>query len=280
MRYKYYGTAAFEGIPALWCECDTCQRARERGGKNIMSQSQQTIDNKILIDFPADTYMHMLSGLSLAQIHTCIITHDHSDHLYPQNIVARLDGYAHLKNETPLTVYAAQAGTEHLERSIRSVVGERKQNRIKLCEIGEFQSFNAEGYEIIPLKANHDPLSSPVIYLIRKDGKCILHAHDTGYFPEETWKYLENNPIHLDFVSFDCTLSVSCIENDKMNGHMNFPTVKNVRNRLCDIGIINDNTICAVSHFSHNGRCSYEELVEIGRKENFIVAYDGFEIEI
>ena len=27
MKYKYYGTAAAEAIPAIWCDCDTCERA-------------------------------------------------------------------------------------------------------------------------------------------------------------------------------------------------------------------------------------------------------------
>lgn len=40
MKYKYYGTAAAEAIPAIWCDCDTCERARKKGGRNIMSRSQ------------------------------------------------------------------------------------------------------------------------------------------------------------------------------------------------------------------------------------------------
>ncbi len=83
MKYKYYGTGAAEAIPAIWCDCDTCERARKKGGRNIMSRSQQTIDDKILIDFSADTFMHITKGLPIRQIHTCIITHNHSDHFYP-----------------------------------------------------------------------------------------------------------------------------------------------------------------------------------------------------
>lgn len=280
MRYKYYGTAAYEGIPALWCECDVCRRAREAGGKNVMSRSQQTIDNKILIDFSADTFMHSLGGLPLTKIHSCIITHDHSDHLYPSDMLARLGGYAYLKDEAPFTVYAASAGAKHIERVLKKEIEDGLQDRIRVREIEAFRSFEVEEYEIIPLKANHSPVTTPVIYLIKKDEKCILHAHDTGYFPEETWQYLENNPLHLDFVSFDCTLIELFSDNDKMNGHMNFPSVINVRNRLCKMGLIDNHTICAISHFSHNGLCCYDELVRMGEKENLVIAYDGLEIEV
>ena len=84
MKIQYLGTAAAEGYPALFCQCDSCERARELGGKDIRTRCQALVDDKILIDFPADTYMHaLLHGFCLDKIETCLITHNHSDHLYP-----------------------------------------------------------------------------------------------------------------------------------------------------------------------------------------------------
>ncbi len=40
MKIKYLGTAAYEGLPAIFCECDTCNEARKRKGKNIRTRSQ------------------------------------------------------------------------------------------------------------------------------------------------------------------------------------------------------------------------------------------------
>ena len=34
-----------------------------------------------------------------------------------------------------------------------------------------------------------------VIYIIEKDKKAILYAHDTGYFLDETWEYIEKSNI-------------------------------------------------------------------------------------
>ncbi len=62
MRIKYFGTAAAEGFPGLFCSCEACERARKAGGKNIRTRSQALIDRALLIDFPADTYMHVLHG--------------------------------------------------------------------------------------------------------------------------------------------------------------------------------------------------------------------------
>ncbi len=39
MKLKYLGTAAAEGIPALFCNCKHCASARELSGKNIRTRS-------------------------------------------------------------------------------------------------------------------------------------------------------------------------------------------------------------------------------------------------
>ena len=48
MKLQFLGTAAAEGFPALFCQCENCKRARELGGRNIRSRSQALVDGKIL----------------------------------------------------------------------------------------------------------------------------------------------------------------------------------------------------------------------------------------
>jgi len=60
MKLQYLGTAAAEGIPAVFCECENCIKSKLSGGRNIRTRSQALIDDCILIDFPQDTYMHYL----------------------------------------------------------------------------------------------------------------------------------------------------------------------------------------------------------------------------
>ena len=86
MKIKYYGTGASEGIPALFCKCPVCEEARKNGGRDIRSRSQALINDDLLVDFPPDTFMHIVyGGLDLQSIHTCLITHSHSDHLYVED---------------------------------------------------------------------------------------------------------------------------------------------------------------------------------------------------
>ena len=36
MEIQYLGTAAAEGWPALFCDCDICHRARKEGGEKTL----------------------------------------------------------------------------------------------------------------------------------------------------------------------------------------------------------------------------------------------------
>ena len=56
MKLTFLGTAAAEGFPAIFCNCEYCKEARKLGGKNIRSRSQTLINDDLLIDLPADSY--------------------------------------------------------------------------------------------------------------------------------------------------------------------------------------------------------------------------------
>lgn len=280
MKYKYYGTAAAEAIPSLFCDCQTCQRARKIGGRNVMSRSQQTIDNKLLIDFPSDTFYHTTMGLPLNKIRTCIITHNHEDHFYVDDFMMRCGCGSHPDDEEPFTVYVTKAGYNQLKKKMSEHAWYAETpDRVKAVEIKPFVPFTAEGYKITPLKANHGPQTDPVIYLIEKDGKCVLHSNDTGYYPDETWEYLEKLDVHIDFASFDCTEAYLEKDDDRRGNHCNYPTIKNIKNRLAQIGLVDETTISVVNHFSHNCGLLYDDLCSLVKDDGFLVSYDGFEIE-
>lgn len=105
MQIHFLGTAAFEGIPSLFCQCDTCKQARELKGKNIRSRTSVIIDNVLKVDFPPDTLYHSHRyGLDMNQIQDLLVTHSHSDHLYAEDMAIRAEGYAQYGKNT-LHVY-------------------------------------------------------------------------------------------------------------------------------------------------------------------------------
>ena len=85
MKIKYLGTAAYEGVPALFCNCRVCKSAKKLGGRNIRSRSRALISEELLMDFNADTVWHYHKyGFDWEKICGVLITHAHCDHLYPR----------------------------------------------------------------------------------------------------------------------------------------------------------------------------------------------------
>ena len=275
MKIKFLGTAAAEGIPALFCDCRVCQNARRVGGKEIKTRSQAIVDDKILIDFPADTYMHSLyGGLDLISIRHCIITHGHMDHLYERDFWCRNKGIGNGSVDgTTLDVYMTDAtreiASEYYDKNVQN-------ERVNLNIIKAFEPFEIEDYRIIPLKADHDVTTEPVFYIIEHGDKTLLYANDTGCFLHETWEYLAKYERRFDMISLDCTAML--LPNFR-HSHMGLDTNIELIEKLREMGLCDDKTTVYVNHFSHNGKATHEELVVEAAKYGFGVTYDGCEVE-
>ena len=279
MKIKFYGTAAAEGFPGMFCSCETCEKARKKGGKNIRTRSGTVINNELMIDFSADTYLHVLNyGLDLRDMKACLITHGHDDHIYPYDFLYRVFGYAYFMNEEekkPLQIYSTKSSASELLPIIESAE-KRDEKALKWNEIVPYNTYKILDYKVTPLKADHAKNLDPVIYIIEKDGKAILYAHDTGYFLEETWNYIEKSKIKFDFVALDCT---SILNEKAYTNHMGIKACCDVKERLLKTSA-DENTVFCLHHFSHNGKLIYDELVPVAKELGFEVSYDSAEFEI
>ncbi len=280
MKLQYLGTAAAEGIPAIFCECEVCKRSKILGGRNIRTRSQALVDGCILLDFPADTYAHALAyNIPMEEIETCLITHSHHDHLYTAELEYRKDGFGHIYNGKCLTFYSDTASYD----IIKSALEEAKipEKTVNAVLITPFVPFEVQGYTVTALRAEHTRATSPVIFLIEKNGKIMLYSHDSGLYPEETVEYLRHYGKHIDLVSADCTEGNKHID---YLGHNNLQRNIITREQLDSFGITDKNTLWVLNHFSHNGGHDggvviYDEFVEIAQSQGFVTAYDGLEIE-
>jgi len=272
MKIQYLGTAAAEGIPAIFCECETCKKTRKLGGKNIRTRSQALIDDTILIDLPADTYMHFLQyNVPMHKIKTCLITHNHADHLYAKELEMRKKGFAHLTMTDPLTLYTDQSGYDEINRIIDFYSIKEDDVVNKLFTVGE--TFEADGYKITPVRASHDPKSSPVVFAIEKDGKSFLYGNDTSELIEESMNTLKALGHPLNMISLDCTEACNYAV---YVGHMSLDRCIAFRDILKKEGIADENTVFILNHFSHNSKhVLYDEFIEIAKEHDFLVTYDG-----
>ncbi len=267
------GTAAAEGWPGIFCKCEYCKRALQAGGKNIRTRSQAIIDDTLLMDFPPDSYLHMLrDGLNLPDLRDILITHTHQDHFYPEDFLFRCGGFAG-GVEGVLTLY----GNDALKRKFDGYVAgnphrEMIAGRIACRELTEFVPAVIGGYLVTPLLANHAKDEKCFIYQIEKDGKRLLYGNDTGNFPDATWAYLAGRA--FDFVSLDCTM----LKYRDGSNHMGIEDVFEVRKRLECLGCAGRDTVFAVTHFSHNGQLLHDEIEKAVGPRGFLVAYDGMAV--
>lgn len=272
MKLTYLGTAAAEGFPAVYCNCEYCNQARRLGGKNIRTRSQAMINDDLLIDLPADTYAHFLAnGICGHRIHHLLITHSHSDHLYPAELLWRNAPFAHQMECTQLQVYC----TEGAYTAIRQKAADGDTLRVRL--VAPFEKLQVGAYEVCPLPARHAQGDDAVIYLIKGE-KTILYAHDTGYFYEEVFDYIKKNQIRLDLISLDCTNVDIPISNT--GSHMGIPNILDTVERLAAMGAVDDHTIKYINHFSHNANPLQNELEARVASLGYRVAYDGLSVEI
>lgn len=272
MNIKFLGTAAAEGWPALFCQCDACKRAQELGGKNIRTRASCLIDNRYLVDFSPDTYMHkLIYNLDLSQVESCFITHSHSDHFHPLDFEMRLDGFAHIKDRIPLNLYGNSKVKKLFDYALS---GMDFTDVVNYHLLQPFDEVEAGDVKLVALPADHDKREDCFIYIIEINGKTLLYGHDSGYYPEKTWDELEKYT--FDGVILDCTFGPK----DCRSGHMGLSTDIDVKNRFLEIGSAHNNTKFIITHFSHNMKLMHHEIEKIAKSHGFITAYDGLEVEI
>ncbi len=268
MKIKVLGTCASEGIPALFCNCELCRNAQEKGGREIRRRCGTLIDQRILIDLSPDLYMHKLNyGLRLYDLEHILISHSHSDHFDVWELEKALMPVLARRNIPILHVY----GNASVESMYRACGLDRFPEQMQFHRLAPFTTFCISGYQVTPLKADHDPQQECVLFLVEKDGKSFLYGHDSGYYPEETWQFLQGR--RLDLVEMDCVLGL----HDMQQTHMGFPTCKRVRQRMQEEGMLHSGSVVALTHFTHNAGNSHQELVETIEPQGFTVCYDGIE---
>ena len=278
MKLQYWGTAAAEGIPAIFCECAVCRRSRALGGRNIRTRSQAMIDDTLLIDAGADTYMHSLRyGFELSRTPYVLVTHIHPDHFYLAEFLNR--GYAHVAGGCPtMTICGSQTVTDMATDVIKQYEAFLN-GRLAVQTLCPFEPTVLGDHTVTPLPAVHAPHTGPLIYQITSGGKTLLYGHDTGILHDDIWDYWAKTRPVFDFVSLDCTAAAVPMNYDH---HMNLERNVLVRDRMVAMGVTHEGTRFCSNHFSHNGgdKVVYDDFAILAAEHGFMTSYDGMIVEI
>ncbi|MBR2023061.1 MAG: hypothetical protein IJ996_00905 [Clostridia bacterium] len=283
MKLRFLGTGAAEGVPAIYCQCETCQTARERGGKELHSRTQVMVDETFCIDFPPDAYYHALQGkFDYSQMQTLIVTHSHLDHFYACDFVLR--GYKYTKTDCkPLHIYGNAEVGKVYEESVKREMRDEVRANIVFHELHPFAPVvTADGYTVTALSAQHSKTEDAYVYLIEKDGLSYLHLTDTGRLPMETLDYLqrifERRENKINGVCFDCTFLFYTA--GAVSRHMGLGDNQAQQEEMRARGIVGERTVYMITHYSHNSNPLVETLEKAQMAYGYVPTYDGFEIRL
>lgn len=269
MLIKILGTAAAEGWPAVFCRCETCQRARASGGKDIRSRASVRFNDTHQIDLPPDHWYHeAVLGADMSGLEHLFITHSHQDHWSPRSLLFLAPPFGHGRTE-PLNVY----GNEVVVQQGTDMYKNREGDTVVFHQIEPFVSVQAGDFVFTPLRARHMESETCLIYLVHANDRTALYGCDTGRLPDDTWEFLETQ--RLDVIVFECTLG----PHDGGNGHGDIAKIFALKERLEKAGAFN-NGVFVATHFSHNVGLLHSELEYILNERHIQTAYDGMEIAL
>ncbi len=282
MKIEFLGTAASEGWPSLFCQCEACRRARAAGGRNIRTRQQVLLNDDLLLDFGPDTLMHVNQhGIDLSRIHDVLVTHAHSDHFYPEDMMKITCNYTPIIDNRLLNIY----GNEDVVRA--GNYAHEMKNRWKGYDSIHFELLKAFGwyeiaerYKVLVLPAVHDRSQNCFIYYISSEDCSVLYACDSGYFSDETFEALCG--LEIDALILECT----GIFKDLGHGHSNIEWLLKIRERLSSQGSLKEQTRTFATHVCHSGAFKdgrsyiHEELSDELMKHGVELCYDGMTVII
>lgn len=201
-----------------------------------------------------------------------LVTHSHSDHFYVKDLGMRHGAYAHDMRAEKLQVFCNE-GTANIIRQIDGL----EYYTIVLNELKPFDTVSMREYKVTALPARHFKGDNALFYIIKGE-KTLLYAHDTGYFFEEVFDYIEKNGFVFDLISLDCT-NVDILITDE-GSHMGIENIERVVRRLESMGAVTEKTQKIINHFSHNANPIHHKLQERVTDLGYKVSYDGLSVDI
>lgn len=278
MKLLVCGSSASEGIPALFCNCEVCSRARERQGREVRTRTAYQVGETVRVDFGPDLLAHQFQyGLHLEKLEHLFITHDHKDHYTPLNLIYRKSQY--VKLEKIMQLHATEKLIEQAENVLAANGSGFAACMIKAAPIVFFQPEkvvleNGEVMTVTPIASDHLPAGETCIYDLQYKNRRILIGTDSGIYPEETWRYFAGK--RYDLMILDGTSGVLGLRHVHMGRECVVETVERFR----QLGNCDSDTLVMVNHFSHNGKMNHSDLVEYYAPHGIHPAWDGLEIDL
>lgn len=276
----FLGTAAAQGYPDPFCVCANCEGARTLGGPSIRRRAAALVNDDLLLDFGPDLIASSASlGVRLANVRYVLVTHFHSDHFDPSNLLIRSPDYG-VADPPPLAVfgtsYTLQRGSTTFVRDLGGYelfsVEAARDLVIDYHPVEPFHPFDAGPYRVIAFPAAHD--EGAVVWALSREGRTLLYATDTKTLPEATWRGFRDDGLRFDLVVLDHTYG----EVDDIRDHLTAREVAAHAGRFRDEGLLAPGARVFGTHISHESAPPHPELSDIALRLGYEIAFDGLRV--
>lgn len=258
MHVRLLGTGAADGWPNPWCRCPSCADARAAG--TTRRQTSVLVDGGVLLDLspalPPD-------GVSLAAVHTVLITHAHPDHCAPFALLWR----HWARPRDPLTVVGPADALETCRPWLAPGAP------VELVAVEPGGTVHRRGYGVRALPADHEVPA--VLYdLATPDGGRLLYATDTGPLPAAAVEAARD-------AAFDVVLLEETFGDVRDHGtrHLDLGTFPEQLARLAAVGAVTRRTDVVAVHLGHHNPPA-EELAARLAGHGARLLPDGAELQV
>lgn len=273
MRIQYLGTGASEGIPGIFCHCNVCSCAREKGGRDVRRRSSVLIDGRILVDITPDVWSQMLlHSVDTAQVDSILVTHVGAEHYYPGELQNLAKPFRLTEKPEHINIYGSQGAAGLFENGISPRRRGVMDGIVTFNTLSPFKTIKIDDYQVTPLEARNS--EEAMVFFIESGDSAFICANDSGYWPESTWDFLDGKKI--GGISLDCN---NPFNSDTVN-HMCLEDVVTTRHRLFQMGCMGAAGKVIITHISHNCGLGHAALQERMTLYGVTLAYDGLSITV
>ncbi|MFH1086821.1 MAG: MBL fold metallo-hydrolase [Chloroflexota bacterium] len=268
MQLPFLGTAAAEGYPSPFCECDHCAEARRRGGRSLRLRSALLVNDDLLVDCNDIVASCALYGIALATIETLLITHAHEDHLDPVELGWRRPPFT----RTALPMLRIYGPADAMARIEQARTGWDEDARCTTEAVRPGAVWASGRYRMAAFLASHGT-ELPLIYAIEDGERRVLYSTDTGRYGDATWAAIRAH-------SYDAVILDETMGTRSASMHMGMDDVIACRQAFEQEGLLRPGAHVIAHHFSHGANPCHEELVRLLAPHGIEVAYDGWRLTL
>jgi adenosylcobinamide kinase/adenosylcobinamide-phosphate guanylyltransferase len=185
VEVRLLGTGSADGWPNPWCDCASCDWAREAG--ELRTHTSALVDGVLLLDCGPDVpRAASRAGVSLSSVRWILLGHAHPDHTGPQSLLWRPWGTA---ATTPLEILGPPAAVA----ACRAFLDEHPDDAVQLTEVRPGDVLDRGGYRLRAWEADHGrPAIRPSLLWDVEGpatpdavGRRLLYGADTLPLPED-----------------------------------------------------------------------------------------------